>query len=240
MKMGHKGQQVAWNKGLKGELSHSFGHVVSEDAKQKIGNANRGEKNGMFGKPSPMKGRHQTEEAKQKNRLSHLGTKQNLSEETKKKKRELALQNLPKMQASDKHYDSSERNRKISEAKKLKWQDIEWKEAVLKKVFESNKIKPNKLELSFQKFLDEHFPNDWKYVGDGTIWIAGKCPDFWNMNGKKQIIELFGSYFHKPEDEQVRKDHFAHYGYKTLVVWESELRAMDTLKLKLTNFMEEK
>jgi hypothetical protein len=90
--------------------------------------------------------------------------------------------------------------------------------------FKQMSIKPNKLELGFQKFLDEHFPGDWKYVGDGEIWIAGKCPDFLNVNGKKQIIELYGSYWHKPEDEELRKSHFWKHSYKTLIIWDYELR----------------
>jgi hypothetical protein len=39
---------IPWNKGMKGNYPYS--HPCSENAKQKIGNANRGEKNGMFGK----------------------------------------------------------------------------------------------------------------------------------------------------------------------------------------------
>jgi hypothetical protein len=39
---------IPWNKGMKGNYPYS--HSCSEDAKKRISNANRGEKNGMFGK----------------------------------------------------------------------------------------------------------------------------------------------------------------------------------------------
>lgn len=60
-------------------------------------------------------------------------------------------------------------------------------------------------------------------MGDGYTWIDGKCPDFLNINGKKQLIELFGTYWHKPEDEEIRRVHFARYGYETIVIWDHEI-----------------
>jgi hypothetical protein len=234
----------SWNKGLKGNLSHVFGHIVSEETRKKIGNANRGEKNGMFGKPSPRVGVCHTEASKQKNREKHLGTKQNLSEETKQKKREVALRNLPALLASDKNWDSPDRNRKISESKKLQWQDIEWKERVLKKVFASNEIKPNKAEFYTDSLIQTARPTDFIYSGNGEIFIGGKCPDWFNVNGKKQVIELFGNYFHsklvtgrtKKQEEKQRINHFAKYGYQTLIIWESELKNPDKLTQKIQNF----
>lgn len=47
-----------WNKGMKGKYPYS--HPCSEDAKKRISNANRGEKNGMFGK------KHSKEEKQRK------------------------------------------------------------------------------------------------------------------------------------------------------------------------------
>jgi len=99
--------------------------------------------------------------------------------------------------------------------------------------FEQIGCKPNKLEIGFQTFLDKQFPGEWKYVGDGQIWIAGKCPDFWNMNGRKAVIELFGTYWHKPEDEEIRKAHFGKYGYETIIVWDHELSNKTLLLEKL-------
>lgn len=45
----------------------------SEETKRKISQAQLGEKNHCYGKPSPLKGRKHTQEQIEKNRLSHLG-----------------------------------------------------------------------------------------------------------------------------------------------------------------------
>jgi len=39
---------------------------VKEDVKKRIGISNKGEKNGIYGKPSPMKGKKHSEETKRK------------------------------------------------------------------------------------------------------------------------------------------------------------------------------
>jgi G:T-mismatch repair DNA endonuclease (very short patch repair protein) len=217
---------------------------LSEDTKEKIRLTKMGNKNPMFGKPSPRRGVKLSKETKLKVSRGKTGTKYNLSEETKQKKREVALRNLPALLASDKNWDSPERNRKISESKKLQWQDIEWKERVLKKVFASNEIKPNKAEFYMDSLIQTARPTDFIYSGNGEIFIGGKCPDWFNVNGKKQVIELFGNYFHsklvtgrtKRQEEKQRLDHFAKYGYKTLVIWESELKNPDKLTQKIQNF----
>jgi len=73
-----------------------------------------------------------------------------------------------------------------------------------------------------QKFLNKHFPNEWKYVGDGEFWLGRRNPDFMNINGEKKLIEVFGDYWHKGEDGKERKRYFAQYGFKTLIIWEHE------------------
>jgi len=45
----------------------------SEETKRKISEAQKGEKNHAYGKPSPMRGKKCTEEQIRKNRLSHIG-----------------------------------------------------------------------------------------------------------------------------------------------------------------------
>ena len=62
---------------------------------------------------------------------------------------------------------------------------------------------------------------DW-YV-NGGFSLHGKVPDFVNINGRKLVIELFGSHWHEPKEEWYRKKLFASYGFKTIVIWESEL-----------------
>ncbi len=107
-----------------------------------------------------------------------------------------------------------------------------------------NKVKPNKPEKFLTKLLQKLFPNEWKYVGDGQFILAGKCPDFININGQKKIIELFGDYWHseevtgisKEQHEQERVDHFTQYGYQTLVIWECELKDIKSIENKIIDF----
>ena len=131
-------------------------------------------------------------------------------------------------------HHTDEAKRKMSEGHKENWRD----EKFAQKMFELFDKAPNKGELFLLQLLGRLFPGDFSYCGDGKIWIAGKNPDFINVNGRKQIIELFGEYWHKPKDAKVRARHFAKYGYKTLVVWYKELQNVESLELKLQGFVE--
>ncbi len=100
-------------------------------------------------------------------------------------------------------------------------------------------IKPNKPETKLLQILDKYWANQWKYVGDGSLMIEGKNPDFVNVNGHKLIIELFGEYWHKPNDEIVRTQIFAQYGYRVLVIWGKELNDIDKLIAKIGEYIGE-
>jgi|GEM_PF-1634708 len=97
-------------------------------------------------------------------------------------------------------------------------------------------VSPNQAELKLNVMLQNLFPDEWKFVGDFKTWLGGKNPDFMNVNGQKKLIELFGNYWHKDDDPQDRINHFSQYGFKTLVVWESELEDMNLLGERLQEF----
>ena len=141
----------------------------------------------------------------------------------------------------------------ISKSIKKLWQNSEYKErhhkAMLKwysKYSNCIHISPTKPERRLRNDLNKMFPGDNRFVGDGKIWIVGKNPDFMNVNGQKKIIEMFGNWWHskektgrtKKEEENQRINHFAKYGYKTLIVWQRELNNIPELKRKLTEFHE--
>jgi G:T-mismatch repair DNA endonuclease (very short patch repair protein) len=71
-----------------------------------------------------------------------------------------------------------------------------------------------------------------KYTGDGSFIIAGLNPDFVNVNGEKIALDIFGDYWHtlkadkESYTEEGRKRIFAEYGWKLVVVWQSELKKM--------------
>lgn len=117
-------------------------------------------------------------------------------------------------------------------SKKLHWQNP----GFVAKQMKARNVYPNKTELNLEKFLSKVFPNEYKYVGDGQFILAGKCPDFVNVNGQKKIIELYGDYWHKGQNPQDRIDLFAKFGWGTLIIWEKEMKNETLLKEKLLNF----
>jgi very-short-patch-repair endonuclease len=98
--------------------------------------------------------------------------------------------------------------------------------------------RPNKTEERLTSLLQASFPNEFKFVGDGSFVIDGLNPDWINCNGKKLIIELFGEPWHKKEEVTKRTDVFAKYGFKTLVLWWKETRNKKLLIEKVRNFVE--
>lgn len=121
---------------------------------------------------------------------------------------------------------------KRSEAGKKCWAD----DSFVQKQMIARHVKQNKKERELQRFLDAILPNEYKFVGDGEFIIAGKCPDFVNINGKKKIIELFGLYWHRNDNPQDRIDLFKQYGYDTLIIWENELNSPEDLINALLQF----
>lgn len=105
---------------------------------------------------------------------------------------------------------------------KLAWNKGAKTDKMLQNMFKSRDIKPNKIETIIMEILDEHYPYEWSYVGDGTLVVGGKCPDFSRNHGHNHLIEFFGSYWHQGENEQDRIEHFRKHGYETIVIWEHE------------------
>jgi hypothetical protein len=99
-------------------------------------------------------------------------------------------------------------------------------------------VKPNKKELFLDEILQDLFPGEYRFVGDGQFILAGKCPDFMNVNGQKKLIELFGDYWHRGENPEERIALFREYGYETLVIWEREMKDLILLEIKLDSFNE--
>ena len=97
--------------------------------------------------------------------------------------------------------------------------------------------RPNKTEERLTSLFQTKFPNEFKFVGDGSLVIEGLNPDWVNCNGKKLIIELFGEPWHKQEEDKKRIETFSRYGFRTLVIWWKETRDEKILIEKVRNFM---
>lgn len=115
------------------------------------------------------------------------------------------------------------------------WQDPEWRKNRILAIGNGMHIFPNNPE-SLIKLITEEYWQGWKYTGDYSIVINGKNPDFINEE-TKQIIEVYGDYWHEGEDPTDRAEIFAQAGYETLVIWEHELKDLDRVIWKIKLFM---
>ena len=139
-------------------------------------------------------------------------------------------------------YNSEEWRNNCSKITKNLYKNSEF----LKKQQLGQKRKPNKCEIKISNLLFDLSFNNFKYVGDGSLWIDGKNPDFINEESKK-IIEFFGDYWHsvnvtgqiEDKEEKERKYHFEKCGYKTLIIWEKEIKELEELKNKIRRFVNE-
>lgn len=107
----------------------------------------------------------------------------------------------------------------------------------LRNILRANAVKPNKSELRLLGILRSIDPN-WRYVGDGSLIIDGKCPDFWD--GGNRLVELFGEFWHRDDDPQERIGFFASRGYDCVVVWDFELGDVERVIRKVGTLYLEK
>lgn len=96
----------------------------------------------------------------------------------------------------------------------------------------AKKSKPTSPEQAIIDITDKYFPQ-FKYNGRGDLGVtlARMIPDFVNVNGKKQVIEVFGDYHHTvlatnwKKTELGRKMAYNSIGYDCLVLWQSEIKS---------------
>lgn len=115
------------------------------------------------------------------------------------------------------------------------------REVILNLAYKNLSIKPNKPEKQIINLIKQNnLP--FNYVGDGKIWFSNNNhsfnPDFLSKN-PKHIIEVFGDYWHKDtqklDKERIRT--YKKYGYKTLIIWEHELKNKDIVLNKIRKFI---
>jgi len=183
-------------------------------------------------------------------RLGHF-----TSEETKEKIKTKTSENWKNPEFIEKqrigvnkcYEDPEYRKRQCAGVKKL-WLDPEWAEKTIQHSNETNEtIRPNKPEKKVLGIL-KTLESDIEYVGDGSYWVlgTGKNPDFVNEE-KKQIIEVFGCYWHgckkhfpdksKQRQNVFRVNKFKKLGYSVLVVWECELKDSQFVIEKIYKFI---
>ena len=138
-------------------------------------------------------------------------------------------------------YRSEETKRRISAALKGRVWSAKQRERCLPIIMANRRRRPTRLEVCFQEIISRH-ELPYKYVGDGHTFIAGRCPDFLNVDGQKTVVEIFGRWWHDPSKnprvkpqhtESATLAHYATYGFKCIIIWEEELADEATVVTKL-------
>jgi len=154
------------------------------------------------------------------------------------------MSNETKRKMSEKHKGRKQSPEHIKKRLHDYWSDPEWASKQVHSIMSSQAISPNIPETVLLDILNELYPGDYKFIGDGSATFGGVNPDFINVNNKKIIIECFGDFWHS--NGKVRKEHqteigrkklLAKYGFHTLVIWQSELFDLVKVKEKICAFV---
>jgi hypothetical protein len=114
----------------------------------------------------------------------------------------------------------------LSEAALKLWNDpiyAEKQQTLMHQGMKALPWNPSLPEILLGVLLEENFSDTWIYNGTGGLVLGRYIPDFIRKDGEKQLIEVFGEYWHPEEDEVKRKEHYRGYGYSCLVIWESDI-----------------
>lgn len=106
---------------------------------------------------------------------------------------------------------------------------------------------PNKVEDKLLAVIQE-LDLPFRYVGDWKYQVGTLNPDFVHMS-KPVCIDLFGAYWHSSKskskdkratylDADIRKQEFKKNGHDLLVIYEKELRDLESLRTKLVEYAE--
>jgi dTDP-4-amino-4,6-dideoxygalactose transaminase len=124
------------------------------------------------------------------------------------------------------------------------WKNIEpaAAEEIMRRMMNGLKKKPNKQEIRVGQIIDEVCPNEFRFNGCFELGICINCmiPDFVNVNGKKKVIEFFGSGWHKLRNDYDEKmSRYRKAGFDCLIIWGNELTKKNdaALRQKILNFV---
>ena len=159
-------------------------------------------------------------------KLSYKGRKtwcEGLTKETDKRLMKMSSNSKGKHKSPETEFIKHDPNNQIRKARK--------------------RVSPNKPERIMINLIQQNNLN-FIYVGDGKKFIKGENssfnPDFLSKN-QKYIIEVFGDYWHNLSDHKKRdKERLKTYskeGYKTLIIWQHELKKPNKVVNKIQEFI---
>lgn len=239
-----------------------MGHEISEEHRKKLSLIKKGNQYSkgrkpwhagkmaaedirLFAKAEKMLGREVNEVTREKLRIASTGNKRALGNKlTTEQKAKVSQANIGNKKAVGEHNMTPEGREKLrilnskphdesfKEFMRNKWDEPEY----VRKQMKARNVKQNKAEKKLENILNSLYPAEFKFVGDGQIIIFGKNPDFINVNGKKQIIELYGKFWHQNDNPEERELLFKQAGFKTLILWDYELKRSD-VSAKIKDFV---
>jgi len=118
-----------------------------------------------------------------------------------------------------------------SSEKMLKnWECVEFAKKVL------HRRSPSKPEQAFIDLCQgKSLP--YRFVGNGELLIGRKNPDFVSTENDHKLIEIWGEFYKKRRNPQDLIDFYRSRGYDCIVIYASELECLDTVMLRVQNFL---
>lgn len=220
-----KKNQIAWNKGLKGEeyLKHyknginTWNKGLTKETNEELKKISKK----LKGRIAWNRGIPNSEEKRMKISKANKGKKKNLSLE----RRKVLAERLKKIGLKRK----GKPNPNHSKIMKELWQNKEYRERTIKKMLKGLMKRPTSLEKQMISIIKKHnLP--YKYVGDGSFLIGYKNPDFINTNGEKILIEVANTFHHKQDYPKKRSEYFDKYGWKSIIFLTNDLNEKEVLK----------
>jgi len=145
----------------------------------------------------------------------------------------------------------AETSKNMSAARQEMWNTMPEhdKSKRIRNVMKANQSRPTKAEDQLGAILQANYPRQYGYNGDCGLGIVlgGLIPDFVNINGRKEVIEMFGDYWHSDRaitswrrGELGRVMAYNALGFRCLIVWECELKDTTKLLAKIKTFRRRK
>ena len=183
------------------------------------------------------KGKKLSEEHKKKISIACLGRKVNFSDIHRKK---LSVAQTGKRLSPETKYKLSIAHK----GKKGFWKGKHRNPKIVELLRKNRKQQriPKTYTKPELKFIDIciKYNLPFKYTGNGDVWISNKNPDF--INGKKEVVEIFGKYWHEPLERvgipysrtyNGTIEHYKKYGFKCKIIWDDELENENLVLKKL-------
>jgi hypothetical protein len=107
-----------------------------------------------------------------------------------------------------------------SERSRILWENSDY----IKKVYDGLGRRPTKPEERLMNIFSKYFP-ELQYNGDFRLGVSLRrlIPDFINVNGAKEVVEVFGERFHKASQVDEKIARYKQLGYNCLILWSKDV-----------------